>query len=367
MTGRLGGIILVLFIAIAVFIYLMRSGQPPAPPGLPGQPAEGTAEVVCYTALDMEFSQRILKRFEEKTGIRVRAKYDAESTKTIGLINRLVNEAEHPVCDVFWNNEIVGTLRLKQKGLLASYRPEAAQGFPNAFRDPDGCWTGFAARARVLLVNTDAVKPADMPETLGDLLNPEWKGKIGIAKPLFGSTATWAAVVYTRAQQNASGDAKSHKEILEDLASGGYLQVVGGNKQSAQNVASGALVMGFTDTDDAIIEQEGGKPVEIVYLDGAKDQAGTLFFPNTLSILKHCPHPQNARKLVEFLLSPEVELALANSPSAQIPVNPAVEAGEDFTPRVATPATVKPMEVDWDAVAANWDASVEWVKETFGE
>jgi iron(III) transport system substrate-binding protein len=125
--------------------------------------------------------------------------------------------------------------------------------------------------------------------------------------------------------------------------------------------------MGFTDTDDAIIEKEAGKPVEIVYLDSAQDQAGTLFFPNTLSILKDCPHPENARKLVEFLLSPEVELALANSPSAQIPVNPAIEAGEDFTPRVATPATVKPMEVDWDAVADNWDASVEWVKETFGE
>lgn len=319
-------------------------------------------EVVCYTALDMEFSKPLLEKFEKDTGIKVLMKFDAESTKTIGLVNSLIAEKEHPRCDVFWNNEIVNTIRLKKEGLLEEFHPQAARGFPDEFRDPDGMWTGFAARARVLLVNTDLVKPEEMPKRLEDLLNPKWKGKIGVAKPLFGSTATWVATLFA-ASKSGNSPGAGQLETLGTLAKERYLRVVNGNKASAQSVSGGNLAMAFTDTDDAIGEKEAGKPVALVYLDGDKDGAGTLFFPNTLSLVKGCPHGRNARKLIEYLLSPEVEKALAESESAQIPVNSAVETA----PRVATPKIVKPMLVDWDAVADVFKESEDWVKQTFVE
>ena len=86
---------------------------------LAGCLSQADREVVVYTALDAPFSQPILDSFEQKTGIRVRAKFDVESTKTVGLANAILAEAERPRCDVFWNNEILNTLRLKRKGLLA--------------------------------------------------------------------------------------------------------------------------------------------------------------------------------------------------------------------------------------------------------
>ncbi len=84
-------------------------------------------EVVVYTALDQEFSEPILKGFTQKTGIQTRVKYDTEAAKTTGLVSTIIEEAARPRCDVFWNNEILRTIQLEKKGLLAPYvSPQAA-------------------------------------------------------------------------------------------------------------------------------------------------------------------------------------------------------------------------------------------------
>ena len=122
-------------------------------------------EVIVYTALDREFSQPIFAEFTEKTGIAVRAKYDAESTKTVGLTEAIINERARPRCDLFWNNEIINTIRLERAGLLRSYKSPAAAAYPASARSPDGMWYGFAARARVLIVNKNQSPPQIDPRS----------------------------------------------------------------------------------------------------------------------------------------------------------------------------------------------------------
>jgi iron(III) transport system substrate-binding protein len=134
-----------------------------------------------------------------------------------------------------------------------------------------------------------------------------------------------------------------------------------GNKQVAAAVGGGQLAFGLTDTDDAIVEIEQGRPVAIIYPDQQEGGLGTLFIPNTLAIIKGCPHPEAARKLVDYLLSPEVETRLAAGPSAQIPLNEAVEA----TTRVETPKTVKAMDVDFAAAVGEWDTAATYLRERF--
>ena len=111
-------------------------------------------QVVVYTALDREFSEPIFRDFTDQTGIIVLPKYDTESTKTVGLTNGIIAEKARPRCDVFWNNEILNTLRLEQLGLIQAYVSPHANDFPENFRSEQGNWYGFAARARVLIVNT---------------------------------------------------------------------------------------------------------------------------------------------------------------------------------------------------------------------
>ena len=153
-------------------------------------------EVVVYTSLDQVFSEPILKAFEKKTGIKVKAVYDSEATKTTGLVNRLIAEKSHPQADVFWNSEIGRTIILKQKGVLDKYVSPSAFDIPAQFRDKNNYWTGFAARCRVLIYNTDLIKPDELPKSIFELTDPKWKDKVSLAYPLFGTTAIHSAAIF---------------------------------------------------------------------------------------------------------------------------------------------------------------------------
>jgi iron(III) transport system substrate-binding protein len=311
-------------------------------------------EVIAYTALDSEFSEPVFGDFTRDTAIVVRPKFDTEATKTVGLANAIMAERERPRCDVFWNNEILNTLRLQKAGLLEAYESPRAKDYPPMYRSPTGRWHGFAGRARVLIVNTNLVPEAERPQSILDLADPKWRGKAAMAKPLFGTTATHAACLFA-----LWGDDKA-RQFFRSLKEN-EVQVLSGNKQVALKVAAGQAAFGMTDTDDAIIEQEKGMPVVIVYPDQGQDGLGTLFIPNTVAIIAGCPHPEAARRLVDYVLSPEVEAKLAAGPSAQIPLGTKVQAKV----RVETPRTVKPMEIDFEAAADKWEAAAQFLNEEF--
>ncbi|HEX5471717.1 MAG TPA: extracellular solute-binding protein [Lacipirellulaceae bacterium] len=325
------------FVYLALFVLLPTVG-------LVGCREEASSpEVVVYTALDEEFSHPIFDDFTRETGIAVKTKYDAESTKTVGLTQGILSERERPRCDLFWNNEIINTHRLESAGLLRSYNSPAAAPYPASARSPNGTWYGFAARARILIVNTNQVPEERRPKSIRDLTDPQWYDRCGIAKPLFGTTATQAACLFV-----TWGDAEA-KDFFRSVKRNA--RVMSGNRQVADAVGGGSLAFGLTDTDDAIGEVEKGLPVAIVYPDQRPNDIGTLFIPNTLALIKGSPHPKEAEKLLDYLLSASVERRLAQGPSAQIPLQPGVKASE----RVKTPAQVKAMSIDWSAAAAKWD------------
>ena len=336
------------FIVTAAFAALAGCAAPD------GEDA-GAGPVVVYTALDQEFSEPILDQYEEETGVDVRAKYDVESTKTVGLTNAIIAEAGRPRADLFWNNEILNTLRLQREGLLTPYTPAHADDIPEQYKADDGTWYGFAGRARVLIVNTEIVPEGERALSIRDLADPRWRGKTGIAKPLFGTTASHAACLF-----EAWGSEEA-KRYFRDLKAND-IKILSGNKQVAQDVASGRLAFGLTDTDDAMVMLEQlGAPVAIVYPDQGEGEIGTLFIPNTLAMVKGGPNPEAAALLADAILTPEVEAALASGPSAQIPLMTTTETSA----RVETPRTVRPMAVDFQAAAARWDEAAAFIREEF--
>lgn len=315
--------------------------------------AAGDREVVVYAALDREFSGPILERFVQETGVAVAPKYDVESTKTVGLANAILAEKKRPVCDVFWNNEILHTLRLERAGMLEPYTPAAAADYPESFRSPEGLWHGFAARARVLLVNTQLLPKKEWPRTVEELADPRWKGRAGLAKPLFGTTASHAAVLFSRwGREKAEAFFRATHE---------HALTMSGNKQVATSVGRGQIAWGLTDTDDAIVEIENGSPVEIIYPDQAADQAGTLLIPNSLGIIRGCRHGELARKLIDYLLRGEVESELARGASAQFPLHRAVKD----RPRVEPQPPPRWMDVDFAAAAAQWDEAARFLRDLY--
>jgi iron(III) transport system substrate-binding protein len=315
--------------------------------------AEKENEVVVYAALDREFSEPILRDVAAELNLNVLPRYDVESNKTVGLANAIIAEASRPRCDIFWNNEILHTLRLQEAGLLEAWECSPAKRYPSEFVSAEGQWYGFAARARVLIVNADLVAENERPTSIDDLLDPKWKDKCCIARPLFGTSATHAAVMFEKL-----GDAKAedfYRQLAENTT------VLGGNKQVAQKVASGQFAFGLTDTDDAIIEIESANPVAIVFPDQDAGQSGTLFIPNTLCVIKNGPNEIRAKRLVRRLLAADIETRLAKGDSAQIPIASDVEVRS----RVEPEAELKFLKADFPAAAKKWDSVAQTLLEIF--
>ncbi len=295
-------------------------------------PRSTAGEVVIYTSVDQNFSSPILDRFEEQSGIKVLPVFDVEAAKTTGLVNRLIAEKSRPQADVFWNGEFAQTILLKEEGALAPYVSPNVVDIPDQYLDPEGYWAGFAGRARVLLVNTDLVSPGDYPQSIFDLLEPQWPAEqIGIAYPLFGTTATQAAAIYT-----ALG-AEKGREFYRELHDRG-ISVVAGNSVVRDLVASGQLMFGLTDTDDACGAVSKGAPVVIIFPD--QDGMGTLVIPNTVALINNGPHPQEARALIDFLLSSETEGLLIEAGWSHVSLRPV-----DVKPGCIETSDIKGMDV----------------------
>ncbi|MHC5021954.1 MAG: extracellular solute-binding protein [Planctomycetota bacterium] len=256
--------------------------------------------VVLYCSLDEPFSKFVKEDFKKKTGIELVFNTDTEVDKSVGLRQKILSEKANPQCDVFWNNEPANTETLRQAGVLAPYKSDAAKGIPEQYMDPDGYWTGFAARARVLIINTDLVKPEDEPTSMDDIFDPKWKGKACIAIPIAGTTATHAAALYA-----AWGEEKA-RAYFQKIKDAGVI-ITDGNAHVKNMVASGECAIGWTDTDDVHVGIRAGKPVKVIYPDQGTDQAGTLVLPNTVMLIKGGPNPENGKKLIDYLLSHEIE------------------------------------------------------------
>src|SRR5215203_203146 len=171
-----------------------------------GAPDRSSREVTAYVSADRPFSEPIMTEYQRQSGVRVNVVYDTEETKSTGLANRLLAEKGRPQADVFWSNEPVRTLVLKSRDVLAPYRSPNARGIPDALVDPDGFWTGFSARVRVIAYNTNAVRPGEAPQSIFDLADPKWKGQVAIADPRFGSTSFHVAALYALAGDEKMDD-----------------------------------------------------------------------------------------------------------------------------------------------------------------
>ena len=267
--------------------------------------------LVVYCAHDAIYADSILHDFEKRTGIPVSIRYDTEATKSLGLTELLIREKSAPRCDVFWNNELLGMLDLQERGLLQTYKGSGYARIPTAFKAPDGSWTGFAARMRVVIFNTQKI--GTTPPNITSLLPGTNLSRIGIAKALYGTTLTHYVVLW----HLWGGDKLRawHRQWRADGA-----KELDGNAVVKDAVAEGACYAGFVDTDDYFEAKDDGRPVAMhpVELDDGK----TICIPNTVAIIRGARHTRAARMLVDYLLSEEIELALANSKSRQIPLGP---------------------------------------------
>ncbi len=317
---------------------------------LPSCSTEATtgAGPTIRVALDQQFSQPLLNGFADELGIAIHQMHDTEGAKTVGHTSAIKTEASAPRCSIFWNNELANTIHLAHLGLVEPYVSPAAKDIPARWKDAGGMWTGFGARARILIVNTDLVPDkSEWPSSYQDLVDPKWKGRCAIAKPLTGTTLTHFAALRKEL-------GTEQLDELFDQMEQNDVKFLASNGATMNQVREGKLAWAFTDTDDYNVCKSKGFPVACVYPDQGEGQIGTMLIPNSVCLVKGGPDLEAAKKLVDKILARSTEEALAASRSAQIPVREGIQG-----PSNAEVLTIgKFREMDWDP---------QWVGENLAE
>ena len=286
-------------------------------------PSRPLTQVVAYCAQDQEYAEPILRAFNEQTGLKARAVYDSEAVKTVGLANRLLAERPHPQCDVFWGNEELRTRQL------------AAQ---EVFRETNG-WAAVGYRSRRIVINTNQVSLTAAPHSLLELTNAAWRGKVALAYPQFGTTAT-----HFHALRQHWGDERWRAWCQALVANNPLL--VDGNSVVVKMVGRGEAWIGLTDSDDVAAGLKEGLPLAPLPL-----SEEMLLIPNTVAIVRGAPHPETAQRLFEYLQRREVVQQLV-----------AAQALEGHSGSEVTSPTLK---VRWDALRRDLEGTTAELNRIF--
>lgn len=238
-------------------------------------------EVVVYCAQDQVYAEPLFRQFEKESGIRVQALYDSEAVKTVGLANRLLAEKSHPQADLFWGNEEFRARQLERENVFASTR-------------------FFGHRTRRVVVQA-ALSNQPPIQSLLELTNANWRGRVAMAYPMFGTTAT-----YLHALRQAWGDGRWEEWCRGMLANGVLL--LDGNSQVVKAVGSGRAAVGLTDSDDILAGQREQMPVATWPW-----TVDTLVIPNALGIVRGGRDPEAAAQLAAFLERHATDLVSAGA------------------------------------------------------
>ncbi len=284
---------------------------------------ESAPSVTVYTSQDQVYAEPLFREFTAATGIKVRAVYDSEAVKTVGIANRLFAEKNNPHCDVFWNNEEFRTRQLAARGVFA---------------EPDG-WTSFGYRSRRLVINTNLVQIGEAPLNFADLTNQVWRGKFALAYPLFGMTAT-----HFMALREHWGD-EQWREWCKALQANRPM-IVDGNSVVVRQVARGEVAVGMTDFDDIAAGRREGYPIAALPI--ASD---ALLVPNTVALVANSPNPENGKRFIEWLTQPVTIRRLVELGALE-----GADPGEVNTP------TLTP---DWNNLLINLKPATDEMKAVF--
>ncbi len=244
--------------------------------------------------------------FEKKYGVKI----NYLRGNTGDVIQRVLNEftAGRIECDVFDGLSTVATLE-RTPGVVLKWLPDEAKDYPKERVDPNGYWIATYIAVSVPGINTDLVKPGTEPKTWEDLLDPKWKGKIAWSSA--GSSTSGSGFVGT--VLDAYGQEKG-MDYLRKLAKNTMVNIPVASRQILDMVIAGEYAIALQISNHhAWISAKQGAPVKWLPMSPAMVNSGNV------SVAARAPHPNAAKLLADFLVSPEGQAIYRDS--GYIPAN----------------------------------------------
>jgi iron(III) transport system substrate-binding protein len=303
--------------------------------------------LTVYSGREEELVAPLFEMFTDETGIDVEVRYgdSAELAATIA------EEGDNSPADVFFAQD-PGSLGSVESQLAAL--PQAALDRVDArFRDADGRWTGTSGRSRVIVYNTDALTEDEVPDSVFDLIDPKWDGRIGIAP----TNASFQAFVTAMRLSEGDETTRAWLEDLKDLSPKEYEK----NTPVVEAAAAGEIDLGLVNHYYLYLvrEEQPDAPIENHFL--AAGDPGSLVSVAGAAVLDSTDQRDDAERFVEFLLSDEGQrFYVDEAEEAEYPLVEGIE------PRAGLPplSSLQGPDVDLTSFGAEHEATIELLRET---
>jgi iron(III) transport system substrate-binding protein len=295
--------------------------------------SDGPAALTLYNAQHEDLMAEMVDAFTTQTGIKVNVRNGSD----LEMANQIVAEGDASPADVFVTENSPAMTLVDGKGGFAPIEQATIDQVPAAYRPSDGHWVGFAARATVLVYNTKDVPESELPASIMDLADPQWKGKVGYSPTGADFQAIVSAVLALK------GEAAT-KAWLEGLKANGV--AFQGNSTVMKAVNDGQVPVGiiyhyYWYKDQA----EAGDNSSNTKLHFFRNQdPGAFTSVSGAGVLASSKHAAEAKKFVEFLTSEKGQQVLADSTALEytvasdVPANSALEPLADLQAPTVDPS-----------------------------
>jgi len=293
--------------------------------------AEVTADgpITVYSGRNEDFVGFIFDDFETATGIEVEVRYG----DTAELAATIVEEGDASPADVYFGQDAGALGALQDLGRLTALPQDILDTVEPTFRSREGQWTGTTGRVRVLAYNTDLVEPAELPDSILDLTDPQWEGRVGWA-PTNGSFQAFVTALRVSEGEQVA------REWLEGMIANGAAEFQN-NTAIVEGIGRGEVEIGITNHYYLFRFQaeDPDFPVANHFLPG---DIGGLVNIAGVGVLASSDQQPAAFELVRYLLSEDVQVFFGrNADTVEFPV----VAGVD-SPELPTLEEIDPPDVD---------------------
>lgn len=284
------------------------------------EPAATTGSLTVYSGRNENLIGPLMEQFEAATGITVQVRYG----DTAELAAAILEEGQNSPADVFFAQDAGALGALAQEDILRELSSSTLDMVEERFRSPEDVWVGVSGRARAVVYNTENLSEADIPESILDFTDPQWRGRLGWAP----TNASFQAFV--TALRVIEGEDVA-REWLEGLLAND-IRTYEKNTPIVRAAIAGEIDAGFVNhyyLHRERAEAGGEVPAEnYLYRNG---DPGALINVAGAAILESAENIEQAETFVEYLLSAEAQQYFANE-TYEYPLVPGVTPDPNLVP-----------------------------------
>ncbi|MFB4392779.1 MULTISPECIES: extracellular solute-binding protein [unclassified Pseudomonas] len=296
--------------------------------------ASAADEVVVYSSRIDELIKPVFDAYTAKTGVKIKFITDKEAP----LMQRIKAEGQNGVADLLLTVDAGNLWQAEQMGILQPLKSDVIdKNIPAQYRASSHEWTGLSLRARTIVYSTERVKPSEL-STYEALADKQWEGRLCLrsSKKVYNQSLTATLI-------ESHGEAKA-EQVVKGWVNNLSTDPFSDDTAVLLAIEAGQCDVGLVNTYyyGRLHKEKPSLPVKLFWPNQA--DRGVHVNLSGIGLTKHAPHPEAAKKLVEWLTSVEAQNLFADI-NQEFPANPQVKPSAEVAAWGSFKADSIPVEV----------------------